>query len=124
MTTILVVDDEPDIVSTLSMVLELEGYRVLDAPNGKEALVRIAETRPDLILSDIMMPFMSGLELLAAIKSDHEIRAIPVVIMSAGRPDSVAVPYPWDGFLAKPISLDDLLQTITMILERPAGASP
>lgn len=112
MTTILVVDDEPDIVSTLHMVLQLEGYDVLEASHGQEALQVIAETRPDLVISDLMMPVMDGLELLAAIKSDPELRTIPVIAMSAGRPEAGARPHPWDAFLAKPFTFTELVELI------------
>lgn len=124
MTTVLIVDDEPDIVSTLRMVLQIEGYEVLDAPNGRAALTKIAEVRPDIILSDLMMPFMTGLELLAAVKENPESRTIPVVLMSAGRPNVAELVHPCDGFLAKPIGLDELLTTLAALLGRGAAIPP
>lgn len=116
MKTILVVDDEFDIASSLGLLLQLEGYDVVEASNGKEALRKICETRPDLVLSDIMMPVMDGLELLSEIKGSPELRKIPVIVMSAGRFDGEDHTHPWDAFLAKPIGLDELLDTIHRLL--------
>lgn len=124
MKTILVVDDEPTILESMELVLEIEQYTVVTASNGKEALERIAESRPDLVLSDVMMPVMDGLELLRAIKTDPALAGIPVVIMSAGRPDPAMVDPPWDRFLPKPARLDVLLSVLKDLLEGSSGASP
>lgn len=124
MTTILIVDDEPDIVSTLSMVLQLEGFEIVEATNGEVALKRIQEARPDLVLSDVMMPVMNGLELLAAIKGAPELQTIPVIIMSAARLDVAKFPCPCDAFLRKPLGLDELVPTIRTLLARVAEGPP
>lgn len=63
MSTILIVDDELDIQATLHMVLSLEGYEVITASNGAEGLRRISEERPDLVISDVTMPSLDGLEM-------------------------------------------------------------
>lgn len=81
--TIVVVDDEPFIVEALVYVLEDEGYQVFSAKNGRAALALVAEVKPALVISDFMMPVMSGLELAEAMKADPALRAIPIILASA-----------------------------------------
>lgn len=80
---ILVVDDEPFIVEALVYVLEDEGYQVFSARNGRAALALAAEVKPALVISDFMMPVMSGLELAEAMKADPALHAIPIILASA-----------------------------------------
>ena len=80
---ILIVDDEPLNIDYLEQELEDLEYETVSAANGKEGLLRVAETRPDMILLDIMMPVMDGFEMLGQLKSEPELRDIPVVIISA-----------------------------------------
>lgn len=81
--TVLVVDDEPNIVRQLSFVLERAGLRVLAAADGEEALQTIRAERPRVVLLDVMMPRMNGYEVCAAIKSDPNIRGMYVALLSA-----------------------------------------
>ncbi len=83
MKTILVVDDEFDILTVWRLLLERHGYAVMTASNGAAALEQIRETRPDIIVSDCMMPIMSGLQLSAALNDDPDLRAIPIILCSA-----------------------------------------
>jgi CheY-like chemotaxis protein len=80
---ILIVDDEPDTVAVLRILMEHEGYEVSTASNGKQALDSVAASKPDLILLDQMMPQMDGSEALRHLKSDEATKDIPVVILSA-----------------------------------------
>jgi len=80
---ILVVDDEPNIVRLIQVNLECHGYQVETANNGAQALARIRESRPDLLIADVMMPELDGFELLALLRRDPELNGLPVLMMTA-----------------------------------------
>ena len=80
---ILVCDDEPYILMALTDAVEMEGYDCVTAINGKEALERAREEIPDLILLDIMMPYMDGYEVCEALKADDATKGIPVIMLTA-----------------------------------------
>lgn len=113
--SILVVEDEPSIADLLAPALEAEGYRVEVAGDGRAALRRLAEERYDLVLSDIMMPYLDGLGLARAMRADPALRAIPLVLMSAVHqpPDGIVE---YAAFLPKPFNLDRLLATVARAL--------
>jgi len=110
---ILVVDDEPDVVSTLIESLEVLGYRAKGARNGKEALTAIKTEDFDLVISDIRMPEKNGIDLLRDIKAENP--GLPVVIITGytlAYPPEQAVREGADGYVAKPFrinQIDDLL---------------
>jgi len=84
---ILVVDDEIYIVHILEFTLTMEGYEVLTAADGEEALQKIEQDRPDLVVVDIMMPKLDGYEVCRRLRQDEEFRSLPVILLSAkGRP--------------------------------------
>ncbi len=111
MKTILIVDDEFDILSALKMIFALEQYQVLTASNGRAALHVLTDNQPDLILTDWMMPEMDGTELCRLVKADSAIAHIPIVMMSAAprAPDGDVY---WDKFLRKPVEIDLLLALV------------
>ncbi|HEX4352883.1 MAG TPA: response regulator [Kofleriaceae bacterium] len=120
MKTILVVDDEFALVDTLKDFLEAVGYRVDVAHNGAEALEAIALSRPDLVITDLMMPIMGGKELLATIRADPALAAIPAILVSAAR-RQVAIPagaeFPsFSKFLRKPFTLKPLMDAIAELI--------
>jgi CheY-like chemotaxis protein len=80
---ILVVDDEPNVVRTLTFVLQKEGYDVTSAVNGEEALARVRESRPSLVFLDVMMPKMNGYDVCRELKQDSNLRDIRVIMLSA-----------------------------------------
>jgi DNA-binding response OmpR family regulator len=80
---ILVCDDEPYILMALTDAVEMEGYECVTAINGKEALEKARETLPDLIMLDIMMPFMDGFEVCRELKADAATRDIPIIMLTA-----------------------------------------
>lgn len=82
-TVVLVVDDDPVILKLLAVNFELEGYEVCSATQGAEALEVVRQQRPDVVVSDIMMPVMSGIDLVAAMKVDSDLADIPVLLLSA-----------------------------------------
>ncbi len=80
---IMVVDDEPDTVGLVTLVLESEGHEVMPAYNGKDALDMLNDTKPDLILLDIMMPDIDGWDVYRSIRENSETKDIPVVMLTA-----------------------------------------
>lgn len=112
---VLVVDDELSAARALQGLLEDHGYVVCIATSGREALLQMEARSPRLILSDLMMPEMDGLELVSALRSLPQTAGTPVIIMSvAPKPDA----FPTDvRFLRKPVALSVLLNT----LEHPSG---
>jgi len=80
---ILVCDDEPYILMALTDAVEMEGYECVTAINGKEALEKARETLPDLIMLDIMMPYMDGFEVCRELKADAATRDIPIIMLTA-----------------------------------------
>jgi len=124
MKTVLVVDDELDIAEAVKSILEDEGYHVVVCANGREALQRLDQTRPDLAIIDIMMPVMNGFETIKAIRRHPDFGGLPVLIMSAIDPSMK--PSEWDsaGFLKKPFSLKELLERVNRLSSMtPQGAA-
>ncbi|HEY1997158.1 response regulator [Paraburkholderia sp.] len=115
MKTIMVVDDEFDLLTVWNLLLEQVGYAVVTAPNGAVALQLIQKSKPDLILSDCMMPVMSGPQLCAALFQDPDLRDIPIILCSAAV-DIPLQPNPAIEYLRKPLSLDTLLPVIQRLL--------
>jgi CheY-like chemotaxis protein len=110
---ILVVDDDRDVRDTLAAVLGDEGYHVRCAENGAQALAAILHgPKPAAIVLDLIMPVMSGWELLEAVRSDAELSRIPVVVLSAVRAPR-ELPH-----LAKPVSVDELVRTLDRMCQR------
>ena len=109
MGSILIVDDEIDIREAVAELLAEEGYEVIDAGDGAEALRKAREFHPSVVLLDLMMPGMSGWEFCAKRRGDPELERIPVIVLSAlGRVQGIdAVDY-----LQKPFELDDLLTAV------------
>jgi CheY-like chemotaxis protein len=108
--SVLVVDDDEAIRDVIAEVLRDEGYSVVCAENGAEALREIGrQKRPDLVLLDLMMPVMSGWEVLEHLQESEELKRIPVVIVSAMTAPGAS------EHLAKPIDLDRLLDTVSRL---------
>jgi DNA-binding response OmpR family regulator len=124
MQRILVVDDEPDVVDLLGLVLDKKGFEVLVAASGMEGLTRAQKVLPDLILLDIMMREMDGWEVLKLLKLDERTHAIPVVIVSARAEPKDKIRGLQEGavdYVTKPFVVRDLLQKIEAALARPKG---
>jgi CheY-like chemotaxis protein len=107
--TVLVVDDERDVRQLLSTYLNLQGFSVITASNGREALTRLGEVRPCLILLDLMMPVMDGLEFRQQQRQDPQLSHIPVVCLSAKHdaPD-VARDLELVDCICKPFDIEDV----------------
>jgi two-component system, OmpR family, phosphate regulon response regulator PhoB len=120
--TILIVDDEPDIVSTLSFNLEREGFRTLCAHRGQEALELVAgDPPPDLVILDLMLPDVSGTEVCRRLRQNPETRRIPVLMLTAKVDDIdrvVGFEVGADDYVTKPFSVRELVLRIKAILRR------
>ena len=115
---VLVVDDDPDILDAICDILDGEGYRVARARHGVEALQRVDEEPPALILLDLMMPVMDGMVFAQTLRQDRGDR-IPIVVISAdGNPQKAAL-LGAQGFLAKPFDIDALLAQVAAMAEAP-----
>lgn len=106
MARILVVDDEPPIREFLVLILTDLGYEVCAAINGRDAIRLATEQRPDLVISDVMMPLMSGPELCRWLK--RELRPPPPVILTSSIDGHLAAGAGADAFVPKPFDLDEL----------------
>jgi DNA-binding response OmpR family regulator len=124
MATVLVVDDEPDIVLFAQVNLELHGHTVRTAPDGEAALEAIEAARPDALVLDVMMPHLDGWGVLERLKAhdDPEIRTIPVVMLTALDTDHDQARGGIEGavrYLTKPLAPDDLVQALEEVLAGP-----
>jgi DNA-binding response OmpR family regulator len=120
--SILVIDDNDDIRGLLSLVLQKEGYEVLEAAGGSEALIKINESKPDLILLDVMMPGLSGLEVLATIRESREkkISEVPVIMITAKSTiDDIdaAIELGANSYIVKPFRPANLVEKVSEIFQ-------
>ena len=118
---LLVVDDEPNLLRAVAACLRAEGYEVTTARSGAEALVRLAETVPDLIVSDIRMPGMDGYQLARQLRASSRTSLVPVVFLTAKDETSDRVEgfrSGVDAYLTKPFEPDELVAVIAGILAR------
>jgi len=123
---ILVVEDEAALLTMLRYNLEKQGFLVEEAGDGQEALIRIAERRPDLVLLDWMLPQMSGIEVCRQIRRKPDTRDLPVIMVTARAEDADAVrglDTGADDYITKPFVMETLLARIRALLRR-TGASP
>ncbi|ABC81760.1 MULTISPECIES: response regulator [Anaeromyxobacter] len=117
---VLVVDDDPDILDAICDILEGEGYRVARARHGLEALDRVAEEEPSIILLDLMMPVMDGLAFAQALRQRRNgAPRIPIVVISADGNPQKAASVGAQGYLAKPFDIDALLAQVTDMAGEP-----
>jgi CheY-like chemotaxis protein len=117
--TIIVVDDNPDIVNIVRTILEGKGYRVMSAYSGPELFTRLEERKPDLIILDIMMPEMDGLEVLTRLKGNPETSSIPVILLTAKvQYEDVLGGYKLgaDYYITKPFTSTQLTNGINLLL--------
>jgi PleD family two-component response regulator len=117
---ILVCDDEPHILQILRFTLEKAGYQVATAGNGREALKRVEELHPDLVILDIMMPELSGLDVCRKMREDYRLSQIPVIMLTAKSDLSERVKGLEGGandYLVKPYSNEELLLRVRNVLE-------
>lgn len=121
---ILVVDDEPRMIRFIRMNLELEGYQVVEARNGIQALEQARQYLPDLIIMDVMMPEMDGFETLRAIR---EISTVPVILLTvkSDEEDKIrGLEYGADDYITKPFSPRELSSRVNAVLRRAEWPAP
>ena len=120
--TVLIADDEPNIVISLEFLLKREGYQVLVARDGEEALQAIRAHRPDLVLLDGMMPRLSGHEVCQAVRADPALAATRILMLTAkGRATDVAKGQALgaDAYMTKPFSTRELAEQVAAMLVAP-----
>lgn len=115
---ILVVDDLEDNLFLLQTVLEIEGYEVDTALNGRLALAKISASPPDLLLLDVMMPGMNGLDVTQRIRSNKNLPFFPILLITAHEEANArqGLDIGADDFIRKPIDFDELLARVTAFL--------
>ena len=121
MKTILVADDDPVGRELIREILELQGYRVIEAGDGSVALSSIQAAQPDLVLLDIQMPVLDGFGVIQALRRERQFQSLPVFALTAFamRGDSAkALAAGFDGYIAKPINVSAFRELIRQALSR------
>ena len=125
---ILVVEDVPNILELLAVTLRFKGYPVVTASNGQEALDKIAEQRPALVITDILMPKMDGFALVQHLRTDPETKNIPLIFLSATyvtpEDKEFALSLGAVKFLEKPVDTEDFFLTIAEVLTQGPDPTP
>ena len=128
---ILMIDDEPNHLKVVKLILEREGYRVLTAGNGEEGLILAKVEQPHVVLLDVMMPKMDGYEALRRLRADQDLKNTPVIMITArGTEHDIATSFRLGAIfhLEKPYETGDLLQKIqvavTLAKQGNASSSP
>lgn len=119
--TILVVDDERDLLDLIEYNLKKEGFKVLKAENGEKGISKAKEHRPDLILLDIMMPKMDGLEAVEIMRKDEDLKKTPIIFLTARSDEKTEIDglnKGGDDYITKPISTTKLVSRIKAVLRR------
>lgn len=122
--TILVVDDEKDIVDLLSYNLSKEGFTIITARNGKEALEKVKQ-KPDLIILDLMMPEMNGLQVIQEVKKDKITSSIPILVLTAKGTETdeiVGLEVGADDYIVKPVKIGKIIARVHATLRRQENA--
>ena len=121
MTTILVVEDSKEIAALVKFRLKSSGYEVVTAENGKVGLEIAQKNRPDMIILDVMMPVMNGLETLMALKSEYSTRSIPVIFLTAQSTEQEIIKgleLGAEDYITKPFSPQELVTRVKTVLGR------
>ncbi len=121
--SILVVDDEPDSLETLRLLLMEEGFDARGASTAAEALSAIAERRPDLLIVDIMMPGMTGFDLCEHLRARQETRDMPIIAYSGYPMQAFSNPGPYDRVFLKPADFGELVGAIRELVDARAVSS-
>jgi CheY-like chemotaxis protein len=116
MSTILIVDDERDTRTVLQLLLSMEGHEVFAAGDGLAALETVRERRPDLVITDWMMPRMNGADLCRRLREDPGTTGIPIIVLSARGLEPKHPQRLYDRFLHKPFELETLLNEVQTLL--------
>ena len=123
---VLLVEDEPDLNETISFNLDSEGYEVASVFNGKDALKAIEKKKPDLILLDLMLPDMSGLEICRELRSSKKTKKIPIMMVTAKGEEVdriVGFELGADDYIVKPFSIREFMLRVSAMLKRTDNKS-
>lgn len=121
--TILIADDEPNILVSLEYLLKREGFEVRTAHDGQEALDQLRAAAPDLLLLDVMMPRKTGFEVCQEIRADEHLARVPVLILSAKARDTdiaKGLALGADAYMTKPFATKELVRNVRDLLARGA----
>ena len=122
---ILIVDDTPAMVSLIADALLQAGFEVVTAEDGKEGIAAVAKHEPDLVILDVSMPVMSGLQVLRRLRGEASTKFLPVILLT-GRDGHADMLEGWmggaDRYLTKPCSMEELLEAVAQMLEEPSRA--
>ena len=116
---VLIVDDEPNIVLSLEFLMKKEGYNVVSAGNGEEAMQAIAENKPDLILLDVMMPKKDGYELCQELRADKSWKDIKIIMLTAKGRDverEKGLALGADDYITKPFATQEVVEKVKFFL--------
>jgi len=122
-TTVLVIDDDPVILRLLRVNFEIEGFRVISAADGADGLARLQGERPDVVISDVMMPGLDGLGVLAAIRKDPATAHVPVILLSAKAQAADierGLDLGADEYVTKPFDPMDLIDRVNAVVAKTA----
>ena len=118
---VLVIEDEPDILEVIQYNLEREGHKVIACRNGEQGLSKIRTDNPDLVILDLMLPGMDGVEVCRQVKSDPVLRAIPIIMVTAKSEESdivLGLGIGADDYITKPFSPRELIARVKVVLRR------
>lgn len=118
---VLIVEDEPNIVESLSFVLTREGFEVASVLDGEAAVKALRHDPPDLMILDVMIPRLNGFEVLKVVKSDPLLKSIPVIVLTAKgqlQDRRLAEEIGSDGFMTKPFSNRDIVEQVRRLIRR------
>ncbi|HUJ87041.1 MAG TPA: response regulator [Burkholderiales bacterium] len=121
MTRVLIAEDDPNIVEALSFVLSGDGFEVIAALDGEEAMRCLRSAPPDLMILDLMLPKRNGFEVLKLVKTDSVLRSLPVIVLTAkGQPQDrrLAEQIGVEGFMTKPFSNTEVVEAVRRLGRR------
>ena len=126
---VLTVDDEPNIVVSVEFLMQREGHEVVTAADGQEAMDLLKESRPDLLILDVMMPRKNGFEVCAEVRTDNRLSGMPILMLTAkGREAEMkkGLSLGADAYITKPFSTHELVTKVNELLGRgtPEGPEP
>ena len=117
MARILIVDDEPDIRYMIRLILESAGHKVTEARHGAAGLASVKAAPPDLVITDVMMPTMDGLEFIERLRSDPNYAAIPILVLSGNSELASAA----NARISKPFLAQELLSAAALLIREAGG---
>ena len=119
--SILIVEDQPDALDILVYLFTLEGYKVIAAHNGQEGFNMAQKEHPDLILTDIMMPILDGVDMIKQVRQDRQLQKVPVIVMTAFGEDKtqMAITAGANETIQKPLRFDTLLGMTAHLISAP-----